>query len=140
MNLRTLTKTTALSSMFLVACKDTSIETPTIQKTITSIAKDTLNLSKKAPEIGTFRAISGFLTDEQYAQLKKSGVLPSNCKFIKEENADGNFTGDYEITYNFFGLRQGTQKLPAGFEIKRNIIGQTVVVPEGTTGLLIKND
>jgi len=87
----------------------------------------------QAPNIGFFRITFNYLSDEQIKQVNESGKLPKNAKFIP----DG--MGGYRIHNNFFGIRHGTQQLPAGFELKRSLLGFTVVVPKGTDGLFIRN-
>ncbi len=82
--------------------------------------------------IGVIRLATGFLTDAQVEEINKTGKLPENAKFIP------NGVGQYIIANNFFNLRAGTQTMPEGFEVKKNFIGQAIVVPKGTQGLLIK--
>lgn len=91
------------------------------------------NVATTAPEISRTRLAFGRLTDEQIAAVNAAGKLPENAKFIS------NGFGGYVVCNNFFGLRAGTQVLPAGFEVKKNVLGFTCVVPKGTKGLLIKD-
>ena len=84
------------------------------------------------PEIGTFRLSTGFLTDGQVDAINQSRRLPSNAKFVM----DG--YGSYSISNNFFGIRIGTQTLPEGFEVRKNVFGQAVVLPKGSEGLMIR--
>lgn len=84
------------------------------------------------PEIGTFRLATGFLTDKQVNDINKTRQLPPNAKFVM------NGYGSYSISNNFFGIRIGTQTLPEGFEVRKNVFGQAVVLPRGSEGLLIK--
>ena len=84
------------------------------------------------PDIGTFRLTTGFLTDKQVDDINKTRQLPPNAKFVM------NGYGSYAISNNFFGIRVGTQTLPEGFEVRKNVFGQAVVLPKGSEGLLIK--
>lgn len=84
------------------------------------------------PEIGTFRLSTGFLTDRQVDAINQSRRLPSNAKFVM------NGYGSYSISNNFFGIRIGTQTLPEGFEVRKNVFGQAVVLPKGSEGLMIR--
>ncbi len=84
--------------------------------------------------IGVLRLATGILTDEQIAEINKTGRLPDNAKFIP------NGFGQYCIANNFFNMRAGTQTLPEGFEVKKNVVGLAIVVPKGTDGLLIKSE
>ena len=83
-------------------------------------------------EIGTIRLATGFLTDAQVAEINKTRKLPENAKFFS------NGYGQYFIANNFFGMRAGTQTLPEGFEVKKNFMGQAIVVAKDTKGLLIR--
>ena len=91
-----------------------------------------LNNTKQPPEISRARLAFGILTDDQIAAINESGKLPKNAKFM--QNGFGGFT----ICNNFFGLRAGTQELPVGFEVKKNILGFACVLPKGTEGLAVK--
>lgn len=84
------------------------------------------------PHIGTGRLMTGFLTDKQVEEINQTRKLPPNAKFVQ------NGIGGYAISNNFFGVRIGTQTLPEGFEVKKNIIGQAVVLPKDSDGLFIK--
>ena len=95
---------------------------------------DTFNNAnaKDGVEIGMIRLATGFLTDEQVAKINETRKLPDNAKFI------ANGYGQYYIANNFFGVRAGTQTLPEGFEVKKNVLGRAVVIAKDTNGLLIK--
>ena len=101
------------------------------------LGRDVFEISNKTedlipPEIGVIRLGTGFLTDEQIAQINKTRKLPDNAKFVP------NGIGQYRIVNNFINLTVGTQTLPEGFEVKKNILGQAVVLPKGSDGLFIK--
>ena len=87
---------------------------------------------------GAFKDTISFSTtqisDEQVQQINATGKLPPNAKFVPNE------LGGYQLTNNFFGIQAGTQELPAGFEVKKNILGFTTIVPKGTKGMLIKDN
>ena len=102
------------------------------QPVVDTFEKTQEEVAPQAGEIGRIRLATGFLTDEQIAEINATRKLPDNAKFI----ATG--TGKYYIANNFFNLREGTQTLPEGFEVKKNIIGQAIVVAKDTNGLLIK--
>ena len=98
---------------------------------------DSFELSAEAqelqpPRIGMGRLMLGLLTDKQVAQINASKKLPSNAKFVM------NGVGGYSISNNFFGMRVGTQTLPEGFEVKKNVLGFAVVLPKGSDGLMLK--
>jgi hypothetical protein len=66
-------------------------------------------------------------------QVNKSGKLPENAKFVP-----GNNGTSYFLRPNWFGVTLGTRTIPAGFELKKNWLGFTLVLPKDTEGLFIK--
>lgn len=87
----------------------------------------------KINNISKLRLMTGILTDEQIEQINKTGLLPDNAKFI----FDGQVSR-YYVANNFFGIRAGTQTLPEGFEVKKNLIGQAVAVPKNSKSIFIQ--
>ena len=71
------------------------------------------------------------LTCEQIKQVNESGMLPKNAKFYS------NGMGGYTLGNNFFNISTGTRQLPAGYELQKNLLGFTVVVPKGSDGLFV---
>ena len=84
------------------------------------------------PEISWGRAVTGFLTQEQVDAINETRRLPDNVKIIP------NGFGGYTLTYNYFGLRAGTQTVPEGFEFKQDVIGVAHIVPKDTNGVIYK--
>ena len=128
----------------LVQPKDT--EKPAIQSTaVIEEPKDTVEISKPStddikvdfkgekavepPKISRMRLMFSRLTDEQIKAVNESKMLPENAKFQ---------FGGKVICNNWFGFSAGTRKLLPGYELKKNIFGFTIVVPESTKGLFIK--
>ena len=110
---------------------------PVQQQTVYHTQYDNYENSPKSkqlspPDIGTFRLLTGFLTNQQVEDINRIGMLPPNAKFVM------NGYGGYEISNNFMGIRVGTQVLPQVFEGRKNVIGQAVVLPKGCNGLLLK--
>lgn len=89
--------------------------------------------TEDSPKISKTRLFFGRLTDEQIVQVNKTGKLPEGAKFVP------NGFGGYTVCNNFFGMRAGTQVLPAGFEVKKNVLGFTCVLPVGTKGMMVKD-
>lgn len=85
------------------------------------------------PKISKTRLFFTRLTDEQIAAVNKAGRLPDGAKFV------ANGFGGYTICNNFFNFRAGTQQIPAGFELVKNVFGFTEVMPIGTKGAFIKD-
>ena len=97
---------------------------------------DVTEFSAKKPEppkISRLRLALGLLTKKQIDQINAAGRLPDNAKFMQ------NGMGGYTIHNNFFNLRHGTSTIPAGFEVRRNILGFATVQPIDTKGLFIKD-
>ena len=96
-------------------------EVPNIKKVI----QDT-----KTPKIGTLRVLTHRFTKEQINAVNESRELPKNAKF----------TGNNKISikWNLLDVTKGTHKLPAGYELKNDILGYTHVVREGTKSLFIR--
>lgn len=108
------------------------------EATQNSLPNDKIDLSEKTkqlepPQISRTRLFFGRLTDEQIKQINEAKKLPENAKFVM------NGFGGYVITNNFFNFRAGTRDLPAGFEVKKDIFGFTVVLPKGMEGISVKS-
>lgn len=84
------------------------------------------------PKISKTRLMFNRLTDEQISAVNKTGRLPEGAKFV------ANGFGGYTVCNNFFNFRAGTQQMPAGFELGKDIFGFTVVKAIGTKGAFIK--
>lgn len=104
------------------------ISLPTQNKTNDTFVSS--NQEIEPPKISRFRLMTGFLTDKQVEGINKAGKLPKNAKFVMA-------FGSYSICNNFFGFRTGTQTIPQGFEVKKNVFGEAVVLPKDSNGLLI---
>ena len=88
---------------------------------------------KKAPEISGARVFFHRLTDEQIAQVNESKQLPKNAKVVDDIKI-----GKPRMTWNLFDITAGTHKLPAGYELKKDILGFTHLVREGTQAWYFK--
>lgn len=88
---------------------------------------------KKAPEISGVRVFFNRLTDEQIAQVNESKELPKNAKVVDDIRI-----GKPRLTWNLFDITPGTHKLPAGYELKKDILGFTHLVREGTQAWYLK--
>jgi len=102
---------------------------------IPTTAPDSLIIKKavEPPKIGNTRLIFSRLTSKQIEQVNESGKLPANAKFVKTEQ------GGYVIRPNWFNVITGTRTIPAGFEIKKNLLGFSKVLPKDSAGLFIRN-
>ena len=86
------------------------------------------------PKIGIFRILFQRLTKEQIDAVNKGGELPKNAKFVEDP-----VTGP-RMTWNLCDFTPGTHKLPVGYELKRDILGFTHLVREGTKAWYLKKD
>ena len=91
--------------------------------------KETLTNSAK---VGFWRAAFSRLTNKQIEEANKTGKLSGKAK-IKP-----NGRGGYTIVSNLMGVSSGTQTIPEGFELRKNWLGFTKVLPKDTEGLFIK--
>ena len=87
----------------------------------------------KPPKIGILRLALGMLNNDQINQVNKDGKLPCNAKIVYNKK-----TNSYDLTTNYFGITTGTSTLPAGYELRKNIWGFTVVVPTNSEGLYLR--
>ena len=103
-------------------------------KTAKDIPDDNELLGETAPlEISWARTVFGRLTDEQIKAVNEGGKLPENVRFVRT------IDGTYYLSPAYGGLVTGTRTLPEGFELKKNVLGFTVVVPKDTEGIFIKD-
>ncbi len=84
-------------------------------------------------DISWLRIGFGLLTDEQINTINETGRLPKNAKIVKNGN------GEYVLANNFFNITTGTRTVPEGFEVRKNVLGFSVVVPKDSEGLLIRD-
>ena len=82
--------------------------------------------------ISTTRAVFGYLTQEQIDEINKTRKLPKNIKITRLEN------GSFHISPNWFNITRGTHTIPEGYELRRNIVGFTEIVPMGEEGLTLR--
>lgn len=86
---------------------------------------------KQPPNIGRWRLFFNRLTQEQINQVNETRMLPEKAKF--ERGLAG-----YVVANNWCNVFEGTPVLPAGYELKRGLLGFTKVRPIGTKGLFIR--
>lgn len=97
-------------------------------------SKDSVELSKaqpetKLPKISRWRLFFGRLTKDQIKEINTTKMLPENAKFE---------LGGKCLANNWCNFTGGTRKLLPGYELKQNVFGFTVVVPEGTKGFWLR--
>lgn len=86
------------------------------------------------PKIGFFRVLFNRLTKEQIDAVNNGAELPKNAKFVEDPIAGP------KLTWNLCDFTAGTHKLPTGYELKRDILGFTHVVRQGTKAWYLKKD
>lgn len=82
-------------------------------------------------KISWARATFNRLTDEQIKNINETGRLPEGVKIEKDPY------GNYSIGNNFINFTPGTRTVPAGYELKKDWLGFTVIVPKDTESILI---
>jgi hypothetical protein len=105
---------------------------------------DTFELSTKnssetkaveTPKISTARVLFHRFTNEQIEQLNESKQLPKNAKVV-----DNKENGKPKITWNIADITQGTHTIPAGYELKNDILGFSHLVREDSKAWYLKNN
>lgn len=89
--------------------------------------------TKDPNSVGYWRAAFSRLTDEQIKNANETGKLSGKVK-IKQNSAG---TG-YTIAPNLMNITTGTQTIPAGYELRKNWLGFTTVLPKDSEGLFVK--
>ncbi len=96
-------------------------------------SKDLIQLqTSKNPQISDWQFLFSRLNDEQIEQVNKSKMLPPNGKFVMVDH------GRYTLVPNWINLFTGTRKLPAGFELRKDILGFSVILPIDSEGLFVQ--
>lgn len=86
----------------------------------------------EAPKISLPRILFCRLKQDQVNAVNESRKLPKNAK-LKENGLGGMY-----LTFNICDFTQGTHTLPAGYELKNDILGFTHIVREGTQAWYLK--
>lgn len=99
-----------------------------------TFGKEAMELDKnlECPKISWARAAFSRLTNEQITIINETRKLPQGTKFVP------NGYGGYTLSNNYGGIVTGTRTMPEGFELKKNWLGFTVVVPKETESIFIK--
>lgn len=92
------------------------------------------NTNKNPNKIGYFRALFSRLTNEQIKNANETGKVEGKIKI----KPDGN--GGYKIVSNLMNVTTGTQTIPTGYELRKNWLGFTKVLPKDSNGILIKKN
>jgi hypothetical protein len=95
--------------------------------------------TQEPQKINFFRIIFHRLTNEQIEKINNAGTLPEGAKFVEQVNESGYKTGVPRLTWNAFNIVPGTQKIPAGYELKNDILGFTHITREGTKSIFYRN-
>ncbi len=83
-------------------------------------------------DIGFLQAATGLLTDKQIENINKSGVVPEGTIIVKT------FDGRYELENDRLGLERGTRQIPAGYEIRKDLLGFIEIVPVDQKSILLR--
>ena len=86
-------------------------------------------------KINIARILFHRLTPEQIKTINETRQLPKNAKIV-----DAEVTGEPKLTWNAFDIIKGTHTLPAGYELKQDILGFTHVVREDSKAWYLKKD
>lgn len=87
----------------------------------------------ECPKISWTRAAFSRLTDDQIKTINDTRKLPEGVKIVR----DG--MGGYTLSNNYGGLVTGTRTVPEGFEMKKDWLGFTVIVPKDTESIFVND-
>ena len=102
------------------------------KKDVFEFSKENKPAEPVVPEIGMARILFNRLTPEQIETINKNREMPKNAKFVEDP-----IYGP-KMTWNLCDFTAGTHTLPAGYELKNDILGFTHVVREGTQAWFLK--
>ncbi|MBQ9245880.1 hypothetical protein IJ182_06410 [bacterium] len=95
---------------------------------------DVFKTNKKGePKVGVLRIWFHRLKQDQIDAINESGKLPKNIKIRPKEVGTG-----YYMYHNIFNMFNGTKTMPEGWELRRNILGFTRLVPKDTEGFWLR--
>ena len=83
----------------------------------------------------------GKVRDLKTSHLKYAefcSIFDPSCYWIDVTNVDDVAIGKPRLTWNLFDITAGTHQLPSGYELKKDILGFTCVVREGTQAWYLK--
>ena len=89
----------------------------------------------ETPKINLARILFHRLTPEQIKTINETKQLPKNAKIV-----DAEVSGEPKLTWNLLDFTKGTHTLPAGYELKQDILGFTHVVREDSKAWYLKKD
>ncbi len=87
----------------------------------------------ECPKISWGRATFSRLTDEQIKAINETRKLPEGVKIVRDGMCG------YTLSNSYKGLVTGTRTVPEGFEMKKDWLGFTVVVPKDTESIFIND-
>ncbi len=109
--------------------------TPTAANKPDSFEPSTEVKKENTDKIGFLRLMFNRLTDEQIKNVNETGQLPEKAKFRQTLTGA---TGGFTVQNNWFGLTNGTRTLPEGYEVRKNKLGFTRVVPKDSECFWLK--
>lgn len=84
-------------------------------------------------KIGLLRVLFNRYTKEQIDEINKTGKFPKNVKVV-----DNPATGKPRLSVNFFDISLGTHKMPAGYELRQDLLGFTRLVREDSKAWFLR--
>lgn len=87
---------------------------------------------QEPPKIGFMRALFKRYTKEQIAQINETKEMPKNVKVVDDLTSP-------RLAINFMDITLGTHTLPAGYELRQDILGFTRLVREDSKAWYLRN-
>lgn len=114
-----------------------NVQNASYYNTSGQLSKDTLEI-KEPPPLTSFEIASKRIPDEKLNEYNKIGKIPKDLWIYFNKN-----TGEYNLRWNswynsFFG--GGTHKIPTGYEVKNNKLGNTEVIEKDRNSLWMSSD
>ena len=101
-----------------------------------TVVEDKVELTQtqkqELPKIGFMRALFKRYTKEQINQINETKEMPKNVKVVDD-------LASPRLAMNFMDITLGTHTLPAGYELRQDILGFTRLVREDSKALYLRN-
>ena len=94
----------------------------------------TQNNKTEPPKISFIRVVFNRYPQEAIDQINETKELPKNVKVVDDLGSNSP-----RLALNFMDVTLGTHKLPAGYELRQNILGFTHLVREDSKAWYLKN-
>lgn len=113
-----------------------NVKRPEKKFVIDAVIADNAEITQTKTEpkkIGLLRVLFNRYTKEQIKEINETGEFPKNVKVV-----DNPATGKPQLSINFFDVTLGTHKMPAGYELRQDLLGFTHLVREDSKAWFLR--